>query len=365
MRTTMKMLTVLRAAAGGAVPVITTDAVIGTQLDAGEGYDAYQWQSSSDGATWADISGATAQTYTPTDAVFGLFLRVEGDGAASNATGRVAEVPVQTLGVELLTNGTFSTWSGDNPTNWSTNNENGTNFVTESSGAARMVSDGGSAVNIGQSILSVGSYYQFALDITARTSGSIRMEDTSFGIARTFNAVGSARYIGRAANTQLRIIRNEACDMTMDNASVKALTPNAQLTAPSADMRLTAFYTLPASPVQGDQVWLVPRISDFSAGNYWLVLLEYTGSQWNITVYSVASHVRTQRIAATAIGVTNGVRVNMNGTSIALETTADGGDNWTSRGTPATNTTYQTATGVSMLHTSAVTPGNLLYEPAV
>lgn len=345
------------AAAGGGVaaPVITTDAIIGTQLDAGAGYSMYQWQSSSDGAAWSDISGATAQTYTPTDAVFGLFLRVVGDGAASNATGRVAEVPAQSLGAELLTNGGF-----DSDTVWT----KGTGWSI-AAGVATKTAGSGSSLSQNTAV-GAESLNETGFTISGHTGGSVSPFVGSGGGGSAVSANGTTRQLVRQGGTTTYALSASSFFAgNVDSATLKTVAPNAQLTAPSANMRLSAFYTLPASPVQGDQVWLVPRISDFSAGNYWLVLLEYTGSQWNITVYSVASHTRVSRITASNIGATDGIRVTMNGTAIALETTADGGDNWTPRGTPATNSTYQTETGVNVLHTSAVTPVTLEYEPAV
>ncbi len=112
------------------------------------------------------------------------------------------------------------------------------------------------------------------------------------------------------------------------------------------------------------QIDIMLRISDFSAGNYWIAVLEYTGAQWDITLFSVATHTRTSRIAATNIGATNGIRINANGSNWTLQTTADGGANWTSRGT-VSNATYNTATGVNVLWTSGFTAGNLAYEAAV
>jgi hypothetical protein len=126
-------------------------------------------------------------------------------------------------------------------------------------------------------------------------------------------------------------------------------------------MQINFLYTLPASPVAGEDVWLLLRISDFGGGNYWLAWLRYTGSQWDVNLYSVASHTRSSVAAATNVGTTNGLRVTMNGDQVSLWTTANGGANWTQRDTTKTNTTYQTATGVNVIHASTFTPGQLSF----
>lgn len=367
MRTATKMLTVLRAAAGGAVPVIATDAVIGTELDAGAGYDAYQWQSSSDGAAWADISGATAQTYTPDDAVFGLFLRVLGDSAASNATGRVAEVPEQTLGSNLIVDGDMeaadtSAWTAVNAT---LSKQTGTPLA----GAQVLrVLRTGSAGRAAQNVLSAGTYYQSTY--TSRGDGTNRLHviDNQTIVISSPDSTTSyrtLRTIFRANSTQIGLgsSSTEGNYAEGDEFSTNALTLNGHLTAPSADMRIKLFYTLPVSPIAGDQIWLMPRISNFASGNYLLALLQYTGTQWKLTLCVVSTDTRAAAsITANNVGVTNGLAVVCDGDDISLETTADGGDNWTVRGTPATIATYNTAQDVNAMWTEGITPGRLEYE---
>jgi hypothetical protein len=76
----------------------------------------------------------------------------------------------------------------------------------------------------------------------------------------------------------------------------------------------------------------------------------------------VTDHTRGAAIiTANNIGATNGIAVTLDGDDIALESTANGGDNWTARGN-ATNSTYNTATGVNALWRSTITPGRLVFE---
>jgi hypothetical protein len=111
-------------------------------------------------------------------------------------------------------------------------------------------------------------------------------------------------------------------------------------------------------------VWLPARISSFSSGNYWLVYLEYSGTQWNVYLYSVASHTRTQQKTASNVGTTNGLRFYALGTTIRMYTTANSGTNWTQRGTDLTSSTYQSSVGYNAIYGSQFTPGALAYTAA-
>jgi hypothetical protein len=331
---------------------------------------------------WTTVDDMLTIDAAYTDQTFGKVVRYyEAQGAVeavSAATGAAAELPVQTVGAELLTNGDFSAWSGDNPTGW-TVTENPPNAeatqrnpsqlhadAMTTGGAANLYRSGSATqVVLAQTILTAGDYYIVDVAVSARASGSIAVDDANGNLSMFTAAVGSYRLLGRASATIWRLrVFQDPTDKTIDSAGVRRLTRNAQLTAPSADMRLDFFYTLPGSPAAGTCVWLLPRISDFASGNYWLGWLRYTGSQWDVNLYSVATHTRTSRIAASNIAATNGLRVNMNGTALELFTTVNGGGAWTSRGT-FTSSTYQTATAVNVLHTSDVVAGQLVYAPAV
>lgn len=355
-----------------------TSPVIGTQITGTAGtwtgtpVLTYQWQRNT--GSWADIGGATSINYTPVDADFGYTLRLaeipNGDAGAaaySGATATVAEQPSQSLGSELLSNPSFTAWTADNPDGWSVAETAPNDIVTESVNGAQFINDASGAFdpNIRQTILTVGSYYQIEAECSAWSSGNIYGQDTSNGLRITFGSTGTRRNVDRATSTQWGLtVFSTNTDVTMRQASVKLVTLNTQLTGPSANMRIDQFFTLPGTPVTGEKIWVMPRISDFSAGNYWLALLTYESSQWDIYLYSVATYTRTARISAANVGATNGIRINMNGDSISLYTTANGGTNWTQRGSTISNSTYNTATGVNVIASSGFTLGQLRYAAA-
>lgn len=280
--------------------------------------------------------------------------------------------PTQAFGANLLTNGNFSDGTGTFP--------NGFTYALGTSGGDPGVSN--SAANGGagtgsakftqsaaventpaltQTIFTVGDYYEAAAEMTQRTSGTLTYRIG--GNAQTLSAVGTAVLMARADTTGFLIRANSnPSAWVCDNLSAKKITPNTEKVAPSANMKITQRYTLPGSPRKGEEVWLMPRISSFSSGNYWIAVLTYTGSQWNISLNSVASHSRTSRTSATDIGTTSGIYVNCNGDSLSLFTYD--GATWTQRGSTVTNATYNTATGYNVMATSLVTLGALNYSAA-
>ena len=79
----------------GTLTISSTEAAFGTELtatltdpDGGVTGESWQWQRSSDGTTWTDISGATEASYTPSHSDGGLMLRatVEYSDAAGSAS---------------------------------------------------------------------------------------------------------------------------------------------------------------------------------------------------------------------------------------------------------------------------------------
>lgn len=404
MRTTMKMLTVLRAAAGGGVPTntvapaISADAVIGTELTVTPGtwtmepVLTYQWQRNT--GVWVDIAGATNSAYTPVDADFGYALRVleipngnTAGAAASNETALTAEVPAQSLGAELLVNGSME--AGDPPSSWSAG-AGGYNPATLAAEAEERTGGSGSQ---SLKIVRVTSQFDGATQAATIPQGSlidfdswIRNIDANAGVRASMNLADGTAIVGAVTFYTGTTWRNQrglgikataaalpaAIGMNAsangqsalgDDFSVRIVTPNTQLTAPSANMDVAFFYELPAAPGVGTQVWLLPRISNYASGNYWLALLEYTGTQWRVTLYSVATHARTATLATAGnIGVTDGLRVVANGDNIDLYTTANGGTDWTKRGSTVTSSLYGTATGVNVAYTRDITPELLTYD---
>ena len=147
----------------------------------------------------------------------------ENEGAFEEATQNlVLNHDYEDLGSEEVTNGDFSSFTGDNPDNFLVLNEDANNFVTESSGQLRMVSDNSATIAIRAQptdMLTVGKIYRVSVDLTF-TTGSIDISGKSFNTSGTkvFNLTAPATY--------LQIAKSSALDVLIDNLSIKQVDPN-------------------------------------------------------------------------------------------------------------------------------------------
>lgn len=373
----------------GTAPVVGTEIVGTAGTWTGSPTLTYQWYRNAVSSTsgGSAIGSATNLNYTSVDADFGYYLYFAeipngGTGAQvfSNVSGvRVAKVPATTLGAQLLVNNDFSDGTGTFPNGWSftAGTSGGDPGVSEvasgggaGTGAAKFTSTAtATSPSITQSVLASGTFYEFEVVLSAFTAGLFQFRSSDGVITAghaNLGATGTFRDIGRSGVTSLEFRSAGAAphNATFDSASIKAVTLNTELTALSANMRIDFFYTLPGTPRAGDSLWLMTRISSLASGNYWLARLSYTGSAWDMILYSVATHSRTVRIGIGGVGATDGMRVNMNGDNISLYKTANAGGSWTQVGTTISNATYNTATGVNALYLSSFTPGQFVYAPA-
>ncbi|WP_210242711.1 hypothetical protein [Mesorhizobium sp. B2-4-17] len=89
-------------------------AVNGSLNDSDAAVTAYQWQTSTNGTTWSNVSGATSQTYTAVEADEGHFLRVvetatDADGGPSTTSTSAATTAVTEISLmPTITAGTHS-----------------------------------------------------------------------------------------------------------------------------------------------------------------------------------------------------------------------------------------------------------------
>lgn len=170
---------------------------------------------------------------------------------------------------ELLSNGTFVAWTGDNPDGWTVIGETGAALeVTErapANGHGDAVGAGGaanfyheSAVNspvLIQTILTVGSFYRVLWSLTKRVAGDIRVGDGINGMLQNKTAVADYVYTGRATHANFAItLTNSAAtsNVTVDTFSVKILSALEQLlahTQPYGDFSVTL--TIPTALYQG------------------------------------------------------------------------------------------------------------------
>lgn len=132
------------------------------------------------------------------------------------------------VGGNLVVNGGFTDWTGDDPVNWVvTTPDTVGNSVSEVSGQCNISGDGTNVNYIEQTILTTSNTYLASLDITEVNlpSGSLQQEEPTFGAVRDWNTVGHNSWLfdARQVVFRLRSARTglPASDTTFDNVSVQ------------------------------------------------------------------------------------------------------------------------------------------------
>lgn len=153
-----------------------------------------------------------------------------------------------TLGDELVTNGDFTAWTGDNPDWWIlATTETAGSYVTESSGKARIVSDGSAMGIVRRDLLTIGKTYKITYSIKSVTAGSLKIcdETGAYFYVASDNIVGDnkvAYFVARATN--IAILRQSGTtDITIDDISIKE--------APPIDLK----YMIVATDSTGKKAW--------------------------------------------------------------------------------------------------------------
>jgi hypothetical protein len=285
----------------------------------------------------------------------------------------------QSLGAELLTNGDFSAWTGDNPDGWTVTGESGGDpEVTEraptalhgdavgAGGACNFYRTVAGAVYITQTVCTVGKWYEVANELTARAAGEVASVQP-FGFFAWGTTVTTRRFLGRATNTAVNFYNTAtAIDLTIDNASAKLITLNVQQVMP-ANAIVDFTYALPASPAAYNTISVFYRISDASleAGyNCWRAYIQRNAANtaWDFRLDSINAGTATNRINVTGVGDTVGFRVRCNGTLHDCWTTANGTD-WTTRGSQVNVSWNDSATGINTIYCTGTTPTKLTATP--
>ena len=127
------------------------------------------------------------------------------------------QIPI--VGDELLVNGDFANWTGDNPDGWGVaGTETGTTFVTENVLGCNIVTDA-AYIDINQTILSVGTKYTIEINVIQLT-GNITIQ--GFGAAVPISSTGITTLNLTASQTVFRVVRNVApTDAIISSVSVK------------------------------------------------------------------------------------------------------------------------------------------------
>ena len=156
-------------------------------------------------------------------------------------SGSTIEGNPATAGSELVTNGDFSVWTGDDPDDWTIGSEDASNKITEVGAGANMISDNTAAINMSQTILTTDIFYQYTITISAGATGGFKYK---FGSAASETAVADASllqtYTGYivGTGTTFTIQRNGTCNIVFEDVTIKAVQG---YQSPSTDYPLEAY----------------------------------------------------------------------------------------------------------------------------
>lgn len=274
----------------------------------------------------------------------------------------------QLLGSNLLTNGDFSVWTGDDPTpGWTVTGESGSNpEVTErapgnthagavgAGDAANFFSTTNVQPRIAQTILTSGRIYQIDVNLSARVSGNFAFTAGFINAGNNnFITPGFVRLLKRANGTSFQIAPgNQPIDFTLDDIMVREITPGPQIITP-VDTTVDWFFDsiTPIGEEEGFLQYRMPSAGDELLNGYILYPQRRPGNtNWNLRWDILVSGTRTNKSSAASIGAdTDGVRVTVSGNDHIVSSWANGV--LTQRGT-FTDATYNTATRVNVVHPS-------------
>lgn len=145
------------------------------------------------------------------------------DTTATQSYSRVVNPAVAT-GRNIVLNAGFDTWSGDNPSSWTTTETgDATSNITENPSGQVQVIRTTNAANITQNnILTAGKTYKVTVDIKTVVSGALLVRDTLGGGAFVWNTVGVNTGYFIALNTNFQIAANSnPTNITFDNVTVQ------------------------------------------------------------------------------------------------------------------------------------------------
>ncbi|MCP5006530.1 MAG: hypothetical protein GY941_21710 [Planctomycetes bacterium] len=175
------------------------------------------------GGSSVTIAGAVSGT----DGVYEVTAVTPGGSGAFDdvVVGTLAYVAYGTTGSDLVTDGAFANWTGDDPTDWTlTTAETGSLIVSEDSAKCRLQSGVDERIGVKQTILTSGKSYKVVLDIITDSGGGITTYgDSAWG---SFGSTGNDQVsYGDADGTDFSVetYYGSTTNMVIDNVEVYEL----------------------------------------------------------------------------------------------------------------------------------------------
>jgi hypothetical protein len=133
--------------------------------------------------------------------------------------------PYTKAGSDLIANGDFSDWTGDDPDDWTVFGEDVSNYVDRdgTNDIAHLVSNGG-LIGILQNPFIIGKSYQLKINVTEITSGGLNVLVTGgLGMVDTITATGIHTYNFTATGIQVQFYRSGTTDLKFTDITVKEI----------------------------------------------------------------------------------------------------------------------------------------------
>jgi hypothetical protein len=195
-----------------------------------------------DGGAAIDANGTTLRTIssTSTDFIITPTSDFDGDIDVSILLVQQSNILASSAypGAELLTNGDFSAWTGDDPDAWIITGEDANNVVTErDSGQSFFGTNtiGGSAnfyrtdnaVLVQQNVLTVGKRYKYCIVCSVHAGGALQLRFGSGNTVTTITSSGIFEGEGTCIDNNIFMLRagSNGTDITIDSVSVQEANP--------------------------------------------------------------------------------------------------------------------------------------------
>jgi hypothetical protein len=245
----------------------------------------------------------------------------------------------QEVGSELVTNGNFAAWTGDDPDSWALNAaEDANNYITQSpAGKAHIHTDatGGVFSQLGQGILTSGDWYSVSAAVSSFTSGQYKLMDGTGYIVAELNTDGVATGTFCAADVDFRIDKNPYGVLTLDDVSCKKLTLFTLFRYPKPISVYSASVSANVEMRDANtQAGIVLSVDDVATpANFVLCYIKNNDLTYKLNLFEYVAGVRTALISSAAITYVAGAtltvakdrsdkcRVYYNGVQVGTEQT--------------------------------------------
>ena len=200
------------------------------------------------------------------------------------------------LGSELVTNGDFSAWTGDNPDWWTLNSaEDANNYVTEDTGKARIVSNNTLAIGLNHSGTVIGKSYLYNLDVASLT-GTLSLA----GVSKTITGVtGNISQIGISISPVILVLRGGVMDATIDNVSVKEVIWSTFLSnVTDYKFKTEVVYSIDPTIADGDIAGIAFKVGDLTAGSEDFCRVELNKGTGKVELKKVVAGTETTPLSA-------------------------------------------------------------------